>query len=90
MHRMIDNVEHGRLIRKNRLFMHTCVDNDAAVLYPAALLYTRVVEGAVRGQRTRHEFARLYALGCRDEASSPEGFARLAAKVLSGSLVLPR
>ena len=29
LHRMIDNVEHDRLIRKNRLFMHTCVDNDA-------------------------------------------------------------
>jgi hypothetical protein len=87
---MIDNVEHDRLIRKNGLFMHTYIDNDAAVLYPAALLYTRVVEGAVRGLRTGHEFARLYALGCRNEGFSPEGFARLAAKVLSGSLVLPR
>jgi hypothetical protein len=70
--------------------MHTCVDNDAAGHKTAALLYTRVVEGAVRGLQTRREFARLYALGCRDEASSPEGSARLAAKVLSGSLVLPR
>jgi hypothetical protein len=86
---MIDHLEHDTLIRKNTPFMHTYVDNDA-VLLPAALLYTRAVEGALRDLRTRHEFARLYALGSRDEGSTPEDFARLAAKVLSGSLVLPR
>jgi hypothetical protein len=52
--------------------------------------YTRALDGAVRDLRTRSELARLYALGRRDEGSSAEDFARLAASVFAGLLVLPR
>jgi hypothetical protein len=39
LHRMIDNLDHDRLIRKNRLFMDTYVDNDAAVFSRGAPLH---------------------------------------------------
>ena len=52
--------------------------------------YTRALDEAVRDLRTRSELARLYALGRRDEGSSAEDFARLAASVFSGLLVLPK